>query len=754
MEDGVQKLLKAAKEPIPEGVQVQASPKPASTKILFGGVLICAAIFLAYSNSFQCPFIFDDAHVIWNYTGKTVIEALLTGLRPVFTATFLLNQIVSADAMWGWHFVNICFQALSALVLFGLVRRTLLLESVGGHFKDSAFTISLLSALIWALHPVHAQAVTYVTQRGETMVCLFMFLLLYCMLRAEASFRHRLRWHALAFLCCCLGLGSKEAMISALPVAVLFDRSYLSGSFKEIWRKNKFLYTSISAIYVFSLLFLMIKGNPLDYLDNDYGIERCSYLLTETEVILHYLKNSFCPLWLCFDYDWPIRSRFSEVVIPAVLVSFLLVLTIWAWIKYPKAAFPGIFFFLCLAPRSSLLMRPDACVDYRMCMPLAGLVILTVFVFFKIISFPSGKKTINGTGYGRFAGLSIPAMAIISLLFLTYAQNQLYSDPILLWMDTVARSPANDRALNYLGIELVKRNRLDEAKKYFLKSLSIRPANPMVMNNLATILKNQGELAAATSHYGKALEILSRQNMKKAIVRDNYAMLLCNTAEIDLASGRDEAALGKIEKALGLSENNTDVNLIAGKYFLARGNKEKALRCFTKAQSSAVAPSAVRLQIGRLLMDANCPEESLEIFLALLAVTPLDPLLNYDAGLASLRAGHIGDARKYFKKTLDLDPSLPMPLNDLGTIAVGEERMKDAEIFFRRALSLVPDYPEARFNLGMILKQTCRVEEAFEEFSLCAKLRPGNPIILDQIEECRKIISGEKASPSSDKFKD
>jgi Flp pilus assembly protein TadD len=153
-------------------------------------------------------------------------------------------------------------------------------------------------------------------------------------------------------------------------------------------------------------------------------------------------------------------------------------------------------------------------------------------------------------------------------------------------------------------------------------------------------------------------------------------------------------------------------------------------------------------------MDANCPDEALETFLALLNETPLDPLLNYDAGLASLRAGHTGDARKYFKKTLDLDPSLPMPLNDLGTIAVGEERMKDAEILFRKALILVPDYPEARFNLGMILKQTCRVEEAFEEFSLCAKLRPGNPIILKQIEECRKIISGEKASPSSDKFKD
>ncbi|MEI6425015.1 MAG: hypothetical protein WCP55_22585, partial [Lentisphaerota bacterium] len=181
------KFLKAAKKPLSQGVQVQASPKPAPTKIFFGGVLICAAVFLAYSNSFQCPFIFDDALVIWDYAGKTVIKALWAGLRPVFTATFLLNQIVSADSPWGWHFVNVCFQALSALVLFGLVRRTLLLESFEGYFKASAFAIALSSALIWALHPVHTQAVTYITQRGETMVCLFMFLLLYCMLRAEAS---------------------------------------------------------------------------------------------------------------------------------------------------------------------------------------------------------------------------------------------------------------------------------------------------------------------------------------------------------------------------------------------------------------------------------------------------------------------------------------------------------------------------------------------------------------------------------------
>ncbi len=726
--------------------------KPPSIKILLVGLLICTAVFIAYSNSFRCPFIFDDVILIQDYSGKSPAEVIKAGLRPVFNAVFLLNQKISASSTWSWHLVNICLQALSSLALFGLVRRTLLLGTFGGRFESSASWISMVSALLWAVHPINTQAVTYITQRGETMVCLFMFLLLYCMVRAETSAANRFRWQAMAVICCCLGLGSKEAMISALPAAVLFDRSYLSSSFKEIWRKNKFLYIALSSIYLSPVIPLLAKGELLTNLLHTGGVDRWSYLLTQTEVVLLYLGNSFCPLWLCFDHDWPLRTRLAEVIAPAIIVSGLLLLSIFAWFRSPRAAFPALFIFICLAPRSSLVPRPDACVDYRFCMPLAAVAVLTAAGFFRLMSLIQDKCT-GGSRGGliKMAWFSVPVLAVITLVLLTFMQNRLYADPYLIWKDTVERSPENSRALNYLGIELVKKNRLDEAKDCFIRSISINP-DVTAMNNLATLLKQQGELDEAMSLYGKLAGILSGQvHMTKLMARDTYALVLANMAEIDLACGRGVEARAKIERALVLTLKNPDVDIIAGKYYLAQGDRKRALECFAEASSWSLEPSSTGLEAALVLIDANCMEEALAILHPILVENPSNPILNYYAGLASLNSGRPGDARKYLIKALNLDPSMPMPLVELGILAAGEGNMKEAESLFRKALVLVPEYPEARYNLGMLLKSTSRPEEALDEFIMCGKLRPDNQMILGQIEECRRIISGKAGSDEPDR---
>ena len=134
--------------------------------------------------------------------------------------------------MRGFHAVNLLIHLLAALVLFGVVRRTLLTSSLKEQFGGAASGLAMAVALIWAVHPLLTESVTYLTQRTESLMGLFFLLTLYCAIRGASS-GHPWRWYAVAIAACALGMGAKEVMATAPIVVLLYDRCFLSGSFRE-----------------------------------------------------------------------------------------------------------------------------------------------------------------------------------------------------------------------------------------------------------------------------------------------------------------------------------------------------------------------------------------------------------------------------------------------------------------------------------------------------------------------------------------
>src|SRR5688500_9556113 len=186
-----------------------ADDKPSAPRIGFTLLLLVAVIGVAYSNSFQGPFVFDDTtSIVENPSirslrriGEVLYPARQGGRtpdgRPVVSLSLAINYAISELQVWSYHAFNLLVHLLASLTLFDLARRTLLLPYFHERYRDNALWLALAIALIWGVHPLQTIAVTYIVQRAESMVALFYLLVLYCVLRGETSNRRR-QWFVLA----------------------------------------------------------------------------------------------------------------------------------------------------------------------------------------------------------------------------------------------------------------------------------------------------------------------------------------------------------------------------------------------------------------------------------------------------------------------------------------------------------------------------------------------------------------------------
>jgi hypothetical protein len=165
--------------------------------------------------------------------------------------------------------------------------------------------------MLWVVHPLQTQSVTYVWQRCESLMGMFYLLTLYCVIRSDASARARW-WSAGAVESCALGMASKEVMATAPVVVLLHDRVFLAGSWKELGRRRWGLYAGLAGTWSI-LAALLLSGVAQEgvwrasWLETRQSIPPWSYLLTQAGVITHYLRLAFWqdPLCLDYGYGWP-----------------------------------------------------------------------------------------------------------------------------------------------------------------------------------------------------------------------------------------------------------------------------------------------------------------------------------------------------------------------------------------------------------------------------------------------------------------
>src|SRR5262245_7818266 len=473
-------------------------------------LLIPAAMLLAYANSFSGPLTFDDLHwteenphirhlwPLWN-TLQPPQGAPGTG-RPVVCLTLALNYAVSGLDPWSYHVANLVIHASAALVMFGTVRRSLQGPRLRDRFGTQANGLAAAVAVCWAIHPLQTESVTYISQRTESLMGLFFLLTLYCVIRGHDSPR-RLEWYATAVVCCALGMGSKETMVTAPIIVLLYDRIFLADSWAELWKQRSALYAGLAATWLI-LISLVIVGLGRGLIGSP-GVSWWRYAKNQFGAVAHYLRLTFWPDTLCLDYGWQVSPLpRSWKVIGAVLAVGLAAATGWALANAPSVGFLGAWFFLTLAPSSSVLPIQDMMAERRMYLPLAAVVTLMVIAVWNGLSTLSQRVKLKPTTLGFAFFVLIAAV----LAWRTALRNEDYHSGIAIWSDTTRERPQNGRAWSNLGYSYFTAGRFDSAVASFEHAIELLPTHSLARS---TAYAGLGNVRFAQRRYSEAITQLS-----------------------------------------------------------------------------------------------------------------------------------------------------------------------------------------------------------------------------------------------------
>ena len=488
--------------PVPK----RQSPHPGAFAL---ALLLVLAGLLAYSTSFNGVFVGDDIDAIVNNPNLTSLSPLSRALsapkdttvagRPVVSLSLAINYALAAPRgldPWGYHLVNLLLHLAAGLVLFGIVRRTLMTPPLEARFGASSTAIAFSVALLWLLHPLQTSAVTYVVQRAEALMGLFLLSTIYCAIRATDPQTTRAAWWSVgAIAACALGMGSKEVMVVAPILVALWIWTFRPELLSE--RRTTVLLSGLAATWVLLawLVASEARGESVGF--GLGGWTWWSYLTTQAGVIVHYLRLAFFPSPLVFMYDWPPASL-RDVWPQFALLVVLAAATMVALVRRHPLGFVGAWFLLILAPSSSVLpIATEVASEHRIYLPLAALVAAAVPLAF--LRLP------------RVAAWVLVAVIGISFGTITHARNRDYWSLEALMQDTVQKRPGNVKARVTLGGHLLSLERFSEAETHLRAAVSMPrragddPGIPALAHMyLGSALAAQNKLDEAIPHLEKA----------------------------------------------------------------------------------------------------------------------------------------------------------------------------------------------------------------------------------------------------------
>ena len=697
-----------------------ATPAAASTaksfraRMLIPLLLIVAAI-AAYHNSFGGAFVFDDFRQIVNNEAVHHLswEALAETDRPVSRLTIAVNYAAGGLDTRGYHAFNLLIHIVAGLLLFAVVRRLLESVKLASPYAGASHWLAGAIAVVWLVHPLQTESVTYVIQRDEALMGMFFLLTLYCGIRACTS-RHPRGWSVAAVLACGFGMASKQVMVAAPIVVLLCDRVFFSASLRDALRERWGLYAGLASTWIVLALLLagLSQQQFAGIVDEKESMTAWEYARTQPGVIVHYLRLVVWPEPLVFDYKWPVANAPASVAPYAAILLALLGTTIWALWRIPWLGFLGACFFLVLAPTSSIMPITDAAFEHRMYLPLAAVVALLVIGAHYLLRLLARRI---GMREGALTKLECALLGIfvLALGVATVRRNDDYRSAIAMWGDTVAKRPGNPRAHNNLGAALSTQGRDDEAVAHYLEAVRLKPDYAEAHTDLGVALNKLGRAEEAEPHFFEAV----RLNPKSAEAQYNLGVAL-------LKSGRNAESTVHASEAARLDPRWPEAQLYLGLALAANGNIQGAIDRYFKALSLRPDYAEAQRKLGAALAKQGRTREAAAYLAQAARLQPGSAETENELGNALYLQGRFAEAISHYSEAVRLNPAFAEAHHNLGLAALELNDVDSAIAHFSDAVRLKGDYVKARNNLGILLYRKGRTKEAAAQFMEAVRVDP------------------------------
>ncbi len=654
-------------------------------------LLLLSLGILAYTNGLNAPLVWDDeTSIVRNesirHLGSALVpppETPVTG-RPLPNLALAVNYALGGVEPVGYHALNLAFVVLTAWLLFGIVRRTLLVRSLAQRFGPAATPVALFAAAWWLLHPLVSETVDYVTQRTESMMGMFLLLTLYASIRARE--RGSTAWTATAVAACLAGTASKESMVVAPLIVVLYDLTFGEGSWRERVAGRRVLYSGLAGSWL--LLGVLVAGAERTTAGFDAGVDPITYAVNQVDALWRYARLTAWPRALVLDYGVPRDLTVGDVPGQTAFVAALFAALAWTIYRRSALTFPFLFVLLTLAPTSSVLpVASEVAAERRMFLPLAALAACVATGGWWL----STRASRLG-GWGRTAVLAGGGLWLAALGARTVARNAEYTSPLTLWALSVERHPHGRARLSY-AIELLESGRQDEAIT---------------------------QLREAVVDYPRAKFALGRELAARGDVDEGMPHLRAFVADNPTRADRIPA------------------RRMLGRIFASRNQPDAAVDEFKAILQLSPSDSDANASLGDLYTSMNRPAEAEAAYRALIGARPTNPEGYLRLAGVLTKGDQPAQAIDVLQKAIELAPSLPEPRLKLAEVLVRLGEPEKAEDQARQALAISPS-DTAHNLMGAALASQGRLPEAIEQFRAALQLSPSNTSARNNLARAERI---------------
>lgn len=580
-------------------------------------VLLFVILLAIYGNSFEGAWHHDDFDNIVNNKYIKIndlswynLENTLYGItprdtwsRPLAYLSFAVNYAIGGLDVFGYHLVNLFIHYLAALILFLFIYETLRLPLLAGRYGSYAYSIALLSTVLWAVHPIQVTAVTYIVQRMASMISLFYILAMYLYLRGRTArtVQGSIICFSLCVLSFLLALGSKQNA-AMLPVSlVLYDLLLIQGiSRAHMVKTVKVVLAPAAAAVVMIAVYMLQDSSMMDYEQRIFGMgER---LLTQPRVFFYYVSLLLYPLTSRFMLIHDIvisKSLFQPWTTFASMAGLAGILT-FAVVKakqMPLISFCILFFFLNHFIEGSFISL-ELVYEHRNYLPSMLFFIPISIGLLDVLNAFIGRKVVFSAMVAAMTGI------IIILGVSVFMQNSLYKDEETLWRDNARKAPNLHLPHQNLGNFYLRAGRLPEAFDEFQQALRSKlsgnvPSKYKTYMALVYyyILVNDRDRAEtylnavldydpqrADFHNIKGVMLFEKNEMaqaeaalRKAVSIDpDDATFYSNLGIILFRQGRYGEAVKEAQKALRLYPDSWKAYIVISDAYRAKGNQQAA----------------------------------------------------------------------------------------------------------------------------------------------------------------------------------
>ncbi len=432
----------------------------------FAGACLCAClgILYLYWPALNGKFVYDDLSLPFCLSSRYAsVFGWMSGNRPVLMLSYWLNYYFWGDQPFSYHFVNVLIHACNGGLVFLILLRLL---HHAGWPRRTALWASIAGALVFSIHPLQTESVSYVAGRSESLAG-FLVLLAYAVFLYRRQTEICWVESAIVLLLFALAVKTKENAISLAGILILTDlywpQPFSVAQLRRNWRLYALMTPGVLGA-VFLIFRVLAASGTAGFSVSTF--KWYQYAFTEARALFTYIRLTILPVGQSLDQDYPTSHTITEhgALFYLLLMGALVAISVIWRRKYPLFCFGLLTFLIWLAPTSSIIPIDDALVERRMYLPLLGLILIACEAALRL-------------RLSRTAGVIILSLLAVVFGKLSYDRNQLWGEPDKLLEEAAAKVVYNPRPLLNFTEVLLRQGRCDLAPAYLARAERTLPNN-------------------------------------------------------------------------------------------------------------------------------------------------------------------------------------------------------------------------------------------------------------------------------------